>query len=63
MRSSGNISIDLWLSTLIYNASLSEHQRHISLVLEKLGAHKLHLKLENQQGVQMDQRKVETIRN
>jgi len=61
---------------LIYSSSLAEHQRHVTLVLEKLRAHKLYLKLEkcefhtttvrflgyiiDQQGVQ---KKAETIRN
>lgn len=64
---------------LIYPFSLAQQQRHIKLVLEKLREHHLYLKLEkcefhntnvqflgyiiNQQGVQMDQKKVEAIQN
>jgi len=64
---------------LIYSRNLAEHRHHVSQVLEKLRQHHLYLKLEkcefhttsvqflgyiiDQHGIQMDQRKVETIRN
>lgn len=64
---------------LIYSKTLTQHHHHVTLVLEKLCEHQLYLKLEkcelhtrsvlflgymvDQQGVQMDQRKVETIHN
>lgn len=64
---------------LIYSSSIAEHHRHVIQVLEKLREHKLYLKLEkcefhitsvqflgyiiDQHGIQMDQRKVETIQD
>ncbi|CAM4525315.1 unnamed protein product [Leuciscus chuanchicus] len=64
---------------LIYSRNLTEHRHHVTQVLEKLCADQLYLKLEkcefhttsvqflghviDQHGIQMDQRKVDTIWN
>ncbi|XDV43397.1 hypothetical protein PO909_011882 [Leuciscus waleckii] len=63
---------------LIFSKNLTEHHQHMKQVLQRLREQHLYLKLEkcefhtstvhflgyiNQQGIQMDQRKVEAIRN
>ncbi|XDV49296.1 hypothetical protein PO909_018576 [Leuciscus waleckii] len=64
---------------LIYSRNMAEHGQHVTQVLKKLREHHLYLKLEkcefhtpsiqflgyiiDQQGIQMDQRKVDTIHN